>query len=320
MRAAVVAGGLSHERDVSLRSGRRVVDALRRAGHDVQTWDGDQDFVRRLRESDVEAAFIALHGGDGENGTVQSLLELAGLPHVGTRSHECRAAYDKAVAKTRLRDAGLATPDWVALPSAGFRDFGAAAVSALVLERLGLPLMVKPVTGGSALGARAVLTENDLAAALVEAYGYGGDALVERYVDGPEVTVPVLHLRGEYVPLQPVLIEHDGPYDYRARYDASSGVRYVHLSDDDDRVDVPALKQLAVDVHETLGLRDVSRVDVRYDADGRPFVLEAAVTPGMTETSVWPMSLAAAGLDLGEVFADLLAQAARQDAGGVPGQ
>ncbi|MCW2621778.1 MAG: D-alanine--D-alanine ligase [Frankiales bacterium] len=308
MRIAVIAGGLSHERDVSLKSGRRIVDSLRQHGHEVATWDFDQQFLRHLTELEADVAFVALHGGLGENGTVQAILEMAGQPYAGTRGHECRVAFDKAVAKTILRDASLQTPEWVTMPVTAFRDLGAAAVSRLVLDALGLPLMVKPVHGGSALGARAVFEEEELAASLVGAYSYGNDVLIERYVAGAEVAVPVLELGGEYVPLQPVLIEHVGPYDYRARYDASAGVRYSHLSDDDGRVDVPAVRALAWAVHEELGLRDVSRIDIRLDADGVPHVLEAAVTPGMTETSVWPMAVAAAGLDLGAVFTTMLGQ------------
>ncbi len=307
MRVAVVAGGLSHERDVSLKSGRRVSDAMRRRGLDVDLWDVDDAFLARLRDHEADAAFVVLHGGAGENGTVQALLELAGLPHSGTPAKACRAAFDKAVAKTRLREAGIRTPDWVALPSASFRDLGAAAVNQLVIESLGLPLVVKPVTGGSALGVNLVDEPEDLSPALVEAYSYGGDALIERQLSGPEVTVPVLQLGGEFVALQPVLIETEGGarYDYQARYDPSSGVRYTHLADDDDRVDVPELRRLAASVHSTLSLRGLSRIDVRYDTAGSPYVLEAAVTPGMTETSIWPLSIARAGLDLGDVCSQL---------------
>jgi D-alanine-D-alanine ligase len=275
----------------------------------VQVWDGDRALVDRMSAA-VEGVFVALHGGAGENGTVQTLLELAGLPYVGTRSANCRIAYDKAIAKTKLREQQLPTPAWVALSSEAFRDFGATAVTRLILARLGLPIMIKPDLGGSALGARVVHSVEDVPAALVEAYSYGHKVLVESYVDGHEVTVPILQLDGQYVPLQPVLIDAPGPYDYAARYDASSGVRYEHLSDDDDRVDVPALKRLAVDVHETLGLRHLSRVDIRHDAAGAPMVLEAAVTPGMTETSVWPMSVASSGLELAEVLTALLREAA----------
>jgi D-alanine-D-alanine ligase len=305
VRIAVLAGGLSHERDVSLRSGRRVSDALRRRGLDVQSWDVDQTFLQRIQDHDADVAVIALHGGSGENGNVQSILELAALPHSGTASRQCRVAFDKAVAKSLLRTAGVSTAEWVVLPSTAFRDWGALAVSELILDSLGVPLVVKPATGGSALGVNLVHTAAELAPALVTAYSYGPDAVVERLIGGPELTVAVVEVDGEVVALPPVLIECDGPYDYQARYDASSGVRYSVLERDTDGVDVAALQDLAVQVHRVLELRDLSRMDVRYDDAGVPFVLEAAVAPGLTETSVWPIALAAAGMNLGEVFETL---------------
>ncbi|MDQ3610276.1 MAG: D-alanine--D-alanine ligase [Actinomycetota bacterium] len=307
MRVAVVAGGLSHERDVSVRSGRRVSDALRRQGVAVELWDFDVAFLSRLQAHEVDAAFVVLHGGAGENGTVQAILELAGVPHSGATSHACRSAFDKAVAKARLAEAGIATPAWTALPSATFRDLGAAAVNDLLVASLGLPLVVKPVTGGSSLGVTLVDTAAELAPALVAAFSYGVDALIERQMTGAEVAVPVLERGGSFVPLQPVLVETSAgqPYDYQARYDASSGVRYTHLLDEDPDFDVPALRALAARVHEVLGLRGLSRVDIRFDAGGTANVLEAAVTPGMTETSIWPMAIARAGLDLGQVCLEL---------------
>lgn len=163
------------------------------------------------------------------------------------------------------------------------------------------------MTGGSSLGVTLVDTAAELAPALVAAFSYGVDALVERQMTGAEVAVPVLERAGSFVPLQPVLVETAAgqPYDYQARYDASSGVRYTHLLDEDPDFDVPALRALAARVHEVLGLRGLSRVDIRFDADGTANVLEAAVTPGMTETSIWPMAIARAGLDLGQVCLEL---------------
>lgn len=308
---AVISGGLSHERDVSVRSGRRLAEALQRHGLQVDHWDVDERFVGLLSDRDADVAFVALHGGSGENGTVQALLELAGLPYVGTAAGACRAAYDKAIAKTRLRDAGVATPDWVTLPSTIFREVGPTNLYALVDGVIGLPLVVKPVTGGSALGVSVVRTEEELPGALVQAYAYAGEVLLEAYVDGPEVTVPVMDLGDGPRGLAPMLIEVPAgtAYDYQARYDASAQVRYTSLEDDDGRYDVPALRRAAEQVHSLLGLRDLSRVDVRVGASGVPQVLEAAVTPGLTETSTWPLAVTSSGRDLGEVYATLVANA-----------
>ena len=308
-RVAVVSGGLSHERDVSVRSGRRLSEQLIRGGLQVDAWDVDERFVGLLAAHDADAAFVALHGGSGENGTVQALLELAGLPYVGTPAGACRAAYDKAIAKTRLQGAGIPTPRWVTLPSTIFREVGPENLYELVDRVIGLPLIVKPVAGGSALGVTLVSNEAELPGALVQAYAYAPEVLLEAYVPGPEVTVPVLDLGDGPQALAPMLIEvpPGTTYDYRARYDASSQVRYTSLADDDPRVDVPAVRAVAAQVHSLLGLRDLSRIDVVWD--GSPQVLEAAVTPGLTETSTFPLAVTSAGHDLAEVYTALVRNA-----------
>ena len=313
-QVAVISGGLSHERDVSVRSGRRLAEQLVKAGLDVDHWDVDERFVGLLSDRDADVAFVALHGGSGENGTVQALLELAGLPYVGSTAGACRGAYDKAIAKTRMVEAGIFTPAWVTLPSTIFREVGPENLYHLVDSVIGLPLVVKPVTGGSSLGVTVVREEKDLPGALVQAYAYAPDVLLEAYVAGHEVTIPVLDVGEGPKALAPMLIElpEGTVYDYQARYDASSNVRYTSLNDDDPRVDVPAVRAVAERVHSLLGLRDLSRVDVIVGTDGVPQVLEAAVTPGLTETSTFPLALTSAGLDLSEVYATLVGNAKRR--------
>jgi D-alanine-D-alanine ligase len=313
-QVAVISGGLSHERDVSVRSGRRLAEQLVKAGLDVDHWDVDERFVGLLSARDADVAFVALHGGSGENGTVQALLELAGVPYVGSTAGACRGAYDKAIAKTRMQSAGVPTPAWVTLPSTIFREVGPENLYHLVDSVIGLPLVVKPVAGGSALGVSVVRDEKDLPGALVQAYAYSSEVLLEAWVDGHEVTVPVLDLGDGPKALAPMLIELPAGtlYDYQARYDASSNVRYTSLADDDDRVDVAAVKAVAEQVHALLGLRDLSRVDVIVGRDGVPQVLEAAVTPGLTETSTFPLAVTSAGLDLAETYATLVANAKKR--------
>src|SRR5437879_11068959 len=135
---AVLSGGLSHERDVSLRSGRRLSAALRSVGVTVEEWDADGGLLSRLRTHRPDAVVIALHGGEGENGSIQTVLEMLGIPFVGTDSHACRRAWDKPTAKSEIARAGLATPDWVVLPHSTFRELGAAAVLDAMVDRLGL--------------------------------------------------------------------------------------------------------------------------------------------------------------------------------------
>jgi D-alanine-D-alanine ligase len=211
-------------------------------------------------------------------------------------------------------EAGIATPPWVTLPSTIFREVGPDNLYHLVDSVIGLPLVVKPVAGGSALGVSVVRDEMELPAALVQAYAYAPDVLLEAHVTGRELTVPVLDLGDGPKALAPMLIElpEGTAYDYQARYDASSNVRYTSLADDDDRVDVPALRAVAERVHALLGLRDLSRVDVMVGSDGVPQVLEAAVTPGLTETSTFPLAVTSAGHELSEVYATLVANAKKR--------
>jgi len=313
-QVAVISGGLSHERDVSVRSGRRLAEQLTKAGLDVDHWDVDERFLGLLSTRDADVAFVALHGGSGENGTVQAILELAGVPYVGSTAGACRAAYDKAIAKTRMVEAGVATPAWVTLPSTMFRELGPESLYHLVDTVIGLPLVVKPVAGGSALGVSVVHTERDLPAALVQAYAYASEVLLEAYVAGQEVTIPVLDLGDGPRALAPMLIELPAgrSYDYQARYDASSDVRYTSLDDDDSRLDVPGTRAVAEQVHQLLGLRDLSRIDVIVGADGVPQVLEAAVTPGLTETSTFPLAVTNVGHELSDVYATLVANAKKR--------
>jgi len=313
-QVAVISGGLSHERDVSVRSGRRLAEQLVKAGLEVDHWDVDDRFLGLLSGRSADVAFVALHGGSGENGTVQALLELAGLPYVGSTAGACRGAYDKAVAKTRLAEAGVTTPRWVTLPSTIFREVGPENLYHLVDSVIGLPLVVKPVQGGSALGVSVVRDEKELPGALVQAFAYASEVLLEAWVEGHEVTVPVLDLGDGPTALPPMLIElpPGTTYDYQARYDASSNVRYTSLGDDDHRIDVPRVRAVAEKVHALLGLRDLSRVDLIVGRDGQPQVLEAAVTPGLTETSTFPLAVTSAGLDLAETYATLVANAKKR--------
>ncbi len=310
-RALVLAGGLTYEREVSLRSGHRVADALRRVGVDTTLADADAGLLALLADHRPDAVFIALHGGSGEDGAVQAVLDCAGVPYVGTPPAACRTAFDKPSAKALARRAGVNTPDWVAVGHATFRELGAPALLALLVARLGLPLMVKPAAGGSALGATAVRDVRDLPAAMVTCFSYGDTALVERYVEGAELAVSVLELDGpgSAIALPAVEIAPDsGTYDYAARYTAGATEFFCPARVDDALAAEVARVGLAV--HAALGLRDLSRTDLRVDLTGQVHFLDTNVSPGMTETSLLPLAVSASGRDLGVVCRDLLAAAA----------
>ncbi len=306
---AVLAGGISHEREVSLRSGRRLATALREAGVDVREWDVDASLVERLRTDPPDAVAIALHGGEGENGSVQAVLELLGVPFVGTSSRACRRAWDKPTAKAELARAGLDTPDWVALPHTTFRALGATAVLDAMVERLGLPLMLKPDQGGSALGAQVVADAAELPAAMVSCLAYGDTVLAERFISGTEVAVTVVEDGDEARALPAVEVEaKGGVYDYTARY--TPGTTAFHCPARVDETVAARLADVALAAHRLLGLRDVSRMDAVVDGDGRVQVLEVNVSPGLTETSLLPTAVRAAGADLGELYGRLVDRAA----------
>lgn len=305
---AVLAGGLSHERDVSLRSGRRLSSALRDVGLHVDVWDLDATLISRLTGNRPDAVVVALHGGAGENGAVQSVLEMLQVPYVGAGPRACRRAWDKPTAKDELARAGLTTPDWVALPHATFRDLGAQAVLDALVARLGLPLILKPDQGGSALGVHVVREVTELPSAMVSCLAYGDTVLAERFVAGIEVAVTVVDEPDGPRALPAVEIDpKSGFYDYAARYTA--GLATFHAPARLPAAAAAAAADLAVGAHRLLGLRDVSRTDAVVTPDGVAHFLEVNVAPGLTETSLLPMAIESDGAELGAVFAELVERA-----------
>lgn len=304
-RVLVLAGGLSHEREISLRSGRRVADALRGVGVEVEVRDADAGLLSAVEIDRPDAAFLALHGATGEDGALREVLELLDLPYVGAAPDACRTAFDKPVAKAAVRAAGLTTPESVTLPKETFHDLGASAVLERIVARLGLPLFVKPVRGGSALGASSVRRAEELPAAMVECFAYGDAALIERCVGGTEVAVGVIDFGTGPQALPPVEIVPDGGvYDYAARYTPGRAEFFAPA-----RLPEPVaakVSESAVAAHSALGLRDLSRSDLIVDENGAVHFLEVNVAPGMTETSTLPLAVEAAGLELGAVCRDLL--------------
>jgi D-alanine-D-alanine ligase len=310
-RVLVLAGGLSPERDVSIRSGRRVAEALRGAGVDVELRDVDATLLDALASDRPSCVVPLLHGAAGEDGAVRDVLDALGLPFVGSGGAACRRAFDKPVASSLVAAEGIRVPDAVALPHATFRELGATAVLDAVVARLGLPLMVKPTRGGSSLGATVVRGAAELPAAMVAAFAYGDTTLIERFVAGTEVAVSIVEGDDGPRALPVVEVVPDGGfYDYGARYTAGATEFFTPA-----RLDASILAEcarIAVRVHTALGLRDWSRCDLIVDEGGAPWFIEVNVAPGMTETSTYPQAVAAAGLDLGALASGLAAQAVRR--------
>jgi D-alanine-D-alanine ligase len=316
-RYLVLAGGLSHERDVSLRSGRRVLDALRSQGVEADLRDADASLLGVLAGDGgvgadgrtYDAVLVALHGGAGEDGALREVLDLADVPHVGSSAAACRIAWDKPTAKALLLRAGLSTPASVVLPHAAFRELGAASVLDRLVGHLGLPLMVKPARGGSALGCSPVDKPDELPAAMVSCFSYGEAALVEQLVTGTEVAVTVLDTGDGPQALPAVeVVPLSGVYDYTARYTAGHTQFFAPARLDEAQE--AAVAEAAVAAHTALGLRDLSRVDAVVDVEGRVQLLEVNTSPGMTETSLLPMAVEAAELSFGQVLRTLLERAA----------
>ena len=304
----VLAGGLSHEREVSLRSGRRVVEALREAGVETHLADVDAALLPALVADRPDVVFPILHGAAGEDGALRDVLDLLELPYVGSDAAACRLAFDKPTAKAVLGDTGVPTPASAALPHSLFRDLGAGAVLDALVARLGLPLFVKPARGGSALGCTLARSVDELPAAMVGCFAYGDTALVERYVEGVEIAVAVVDTGAGPTALPAVEIVPDsGAYDYAARYTAGATRFFAPARVRDEVAERAA--EIALAAHVRLGLRDLSRTDLIVDADGTPWFLEVNVAPGLTETSLLPQAAEAAGLELGGLYRALVAQA-----------
>jgi D-alanine-D-alanine ligase len=268
--------------------------ALKVLGHDAWLVDpADVKLVETLHERPPDLCWLALHGKEGEDGTVQRLLDLLGLRYTGTPAFDCELAFDKVLAKDVLRRAGVPTPDWVAIEGSALRDLGAGAALGHALERVGLPCIVKPSRSGSALGVSAVEREADLAGAVMGALSFSGAAIVERMVRGTEVAAGFVGASMEALPLVEI-VPKDGVYDYGARYTAGATEYFVP-----GRLDAgiaAGVRDAARAAVDALCIRGVGRVDVLVTPEGQPQVLEVNVSPGMTETSLLPMAAEATGI------------------------
>lgn len=294
---AVLKGGRSLERQVSLRSGARAEDALERLGHEVVALDVSQDLIERLRDASPDVAFIAMHGRDGEDGTVQELLEILDIPYTGSGVLACVRATDKVLAKHLMIEAGIPTPEFFAFSETAFRELGAADALPAIEERLDFPIVVKPSSQGSALGIKFARSAADVPAALVAAFSYDSRVLLERYVDGRDLAVSLLD--GEPLPVVEAVPTGDGFYDFEARYEIGR-TEFVCPATLPNGLTEQA-QELALRTYRLLGCSAFGRVDLMLGADGELTVLEANPIPGLTETSLLPQAAEAAGISFDEL-------------------
>ncbi|AZZ56568.1 D-alanine--D-alanine ligase family protein [Rathayibacter iranicus] len=300
----VISGGISHERDVSLRSGRRVADRLSAMGHRVAMHEPDAALLTTLLHKRPDVVWPAVHGASGEDGALLGLLEAAGFSYVGSRTDAARLAWFKPTAKTLVARAGFSTPHSITLPRETFRELGAVGILEQVVAHLPGPLVVKPAQGGSAQGVSIVLDPEELPRAMVEAYTYGEVVLIEQQIRGTEVSVGVLDLGDGAFALPPVEIEPvAGRYTFEARYNAGETRFYTPARISSEQLE--DVCRVAVAIHELLGLRHLSRIDFIVDGSGTPWFFDANVLPGMTETSLVPQAIEASGRYLGDVYSTL---------------
>lgn len=309
-RVAVLGGGISHERDISLKSARQVADALAAHGVDVHLLDPDAALLPTLIADPPDVVWPALHGASGEDGALRALLEFLGIPYVGSASDATRLAWDKPTAKTIVARAGVPTPHSITLTRDAFRELGAESVLTVMNRELPPPLAVKPAQGGSAQGVSLVSSDEELRRAMVLAYTYCDVALVEERILGTEICIGIIDTGDGAVALPAVEIEpRSGVYGFEARYNAGETRFYAPARIADD-VAARATKS-ALAAHRALGLRHISRIDMMIDGAGTAWFLEASVMPGLTETSTLALALDAAGHDVGWVYAELAHAALR---------
>ena len=308
LKIQVLAGGISHEREVSLKSGRRVADALTDAGASVVIREPDSALLANIRKDKPDVIWPVLHGASGEDGALRDILALTGVPFVGASAQGARLAWDKSIAKILVEREGVQTPASITLPKDTFRELDAEGVLKTVAASLALPVVVKPAKSGSAQGVTIVRKADQLSRAMIDAYVYCDVAIIERYVEGTELAISIIDLGAGPIALPAVEIQPiAGQFGYQERYTAGETNYFVPARIKKTVAERAA--NMAIAVHEILGLRHLSRIDMIVDNKGVAWFLEANVLPGLTETSLLPQAVTAAGHSLGEVYLSL-AQAA----------
>jgi D-alanine-D-alanine ligase len=301
VKIAVLKGGRSLERGVSLRSGARVEEALARLGHAVVGLDVGAELVKRLSAERPDLAFVAMHGVGGEDGTAQELLEILGIPFTGPGAAACARCMDKSLAKHTIREAGLPTPEWFAFSETAFRELGAGDALGEIERSLGFPLVVKPSRGGSSLGVKFAAAPGEIPQALVSAFSYDDRVLLERFVEGRELAVSVLG--EEALPIVEAIPAQGDRYDFEARYEIGR-TRFVCPAELSEK-EAAAVIEAALATYRALGCSGFARVDLILAADG-PQVLEANAIPGLTDTSLLPQAAEAAGLSFEQLVERIL--------------
>lgn len=301
MKVVILAGGISPERDVSLKSGRRLSDHLAEAGVESEIREPDELLIDYLATTKPDLVWSVLHGAGGEDGSIQRLLEMLGVAFVGAGSKQAKSVWNKATAKSIVSSSGISTPDWIALPKNTFKQLNAKSVLGVVNESIGFPLITKPVEGGSAQGVSKSENPKELGKSMVDAYAFGDEVIIEKFIPGTELAITVVDLGKGPEALPAVEISADsGNFGYEERYIPGETTFYAPA-----RLDAQIAQKaadMAVSAHKLLGLGVFGRIDLIVDENNQPWFLEASVIPGLTETSLAPQAFIAAGWTLGEAY------------------
>lgn len=293
-KIGVLMGGISSERDISLKTGNLITASLKRTGYDVAAIDAGSDLPWQIDKNGVEVAFIALHGRYGEDGCVQGLLELMGIPYTGSGVAASAICMDKVISKRLFKFYSIPTPEFILYRK---DEDKRPAVS-------DYPVVVKPCREGSTIGVSIVTNKEALSPAIENAFHYGDDVIIEKYIDGTEVTAGIL----DDTPLPLIeIVPKEGFYDYKTKT-TSGAAEYIAPA----RLPSPAaenIKSIALRTHRAMGCCYVSRIDFRVDHAGNPYVLEVNTVPGMTETSLLPRAAGEAGIGYDELVEMILTSA-----------
>lgn len=309
-KIAVLMGGRSLEREVSLKSGHRVTEALREMNHPVVQLDIDENLVDNLRKEVPDLAYIALHGKYGEDGVIQELLEIMGIPYTGPGVFSSIVGFDKAISKEIFMLEGIPTPPFYALSLGAFKEMGAPGVLGDIVKKLGLPLIVKPARQGSALGIKYVKTVEELPQTLIGALSYDYKVVIEKFIKGTEVAVSLLGNDNPQILPIVEIVPHKEFFDFESMYTLGATNYFIPARISEELKQ--KVEDIALKVHRALNCRDISRVDMIISADGTPYVLELNTSPGMTETSLLPMAAEAAGIGFPELVEKIIQMALKR--------
>jgi len=305
---AVLMGGRSLEREISIRSGQRISNALRKLGYNVTKMDVDQSIVENLKSDKYDLAYIALHGKDGEDGTIQEILEVLEIPYTGPGVYANVLSFDKIISKQIFNKLDIPTPDFYFLNANSFRELGASKLLPGIIKKLGLPLVVKPSAQGSALGIRLVEKEKDLKDAIISALGYSKKVILEEYIKGIELTASIIGKEKPRVLPIVEIVPKNNFFDFESRSNIGDTEYFIPARI--SKEEMKSVKKTALSVHNALDCTDLSRVDIILDKKKKiPYVLELNTSPGMTDTSLVPMAAQEDGMSFEELVDSIVKMA-----------